>query len=58
MPDDLLALSFRLLPLGTIRKPFYVLVAEALINQEEYEDTIYQMGLDKPEAALICGDKD
>jgi len=46
-----------LLPLGTIRKPFYVLVAEALINQEEYEDTIYQIGLAIPKAAVIGGDK-
>ena len=53
MPDDLLALSFRLLPLGTIRKPFYVLVAQVLINWEEYADTLYQMGLDMLEATFI-----
>jgi len=42
-----------LLPLGTIRKPFYLFVAEVLINQEGYADTLYQMGLAIPEAALI-----
>ncbi len=30
-----------------------MLVAEVLINQEEYADTFYQMGLAIPEAALI-----